>query len=93
VGEWYLSAFTTDAIESHMESSWDPNTKQISSTSDAWVQNTHALDSELNYTEFPTETQHTYEFDIPKLRQSAESTPPLVRIMIPFPHFIPTILK
>jgi hypothetical protein len=32
VGEWYLNAFTVEAIETHADSSWDPETKQISYT-------------------------------------------------------------
>ncbi len=39
-GEWYLNAFTVEAIKRHQESSWDPVTKQISSTTDVCVKAT-----------------------------------------------------
>lgn len=34
-GEQYLNAITVEAIEKQKDSSWDPNTKQVSLTSDA----------------------------------------------------------
>ena len=79
VGEWYLNAFTVEAIEKHADSSWDPNTKQVSSTLDAWLRNTLALDEEFNFTDFPTEETPTFQFDVPPFRQPTTSTPPVVR--------------
>jgi hypothetical protein len=37
VGEWFPNAFTVEAIETHVDSTWDPVTKQIFFTMDAWV--------------------------------------------------------
>lgn len=78
VGEWYLNAFTVEAIERHVDSIWDPETKQISSTTDAWVKNSLALDEEFNYTEFPNEEKPII-FDIPSFKHQSQQTPPIVR--------------
>ena len=77
VGEWYLNAFTVEAIETHADSTWDPVTKQISSTTDAWVKNSLALDEEFNYTEFPME--NPIIFDIPVFSHQSKDVSPLVR--------------
>jgi hypothetical protein len=55
---------TVEAIETHADSTWDPVTKQISSTTDAWVKNSLALVEEFNYTEYPMENNPII-FDIP----------------------------
>ena len=78
-GEWYLNAFTTEAIETHQDSTWDPETKQISSTTDVWVKNTLTMDEELNYTEFPTEEPVTVQFDIPNFRQQQSNPSPIFK--------------
>jgi hypothetical protein len=78
VGEWYLNAFMVEAIETHSDSTWDPETKQISSTTDAWVKNSLALDEEFNYTEYPME-QNPIIFDIPVFTQQFKDVPPIVR--------------
>jgi hypothetical protein len=78
-GEWYLNAFTTEAIETHQDSTWDPETKQISSTTDVWVKNTLTMDEELNYTEFPTEEPVTVQFNIPNFRQQQSNPSPIFK--------------
>ncbi len=78
VGEWYLNAFTVEAIETHTDSSWDPDTKQISSTTDARVKNSLALDDEFNYTEYPMENSPII-FDIPTFTQQNKEVSPIVR--------------
>jgi hypothetical protein len=54
VGEWFLHAFSTEAIERHSDSVFDPASKQIYSTSDAWVNNSLLLDQEFNFTDNPS---------------------------------------
>jgi hypothetical protein len=46
---------------------WDPVTKQVSSTTDAWFSSALALDNELNFTDIPTSTWFPaqVQFDIP----------------------------
>jgi hypothetical protein len=50
-GEEYLNAFSAEAIECHMDSVFDIETKQIFSNTDIWVHTSLALDNECNFTE------------------------------------------
>jgi hypothetical protein len=44
---WYLDLFTPDAIDWHMDAAWDPNTNQLASTSDVWINGSITLDGDL----------------------------------------------
>lgn len=74
-GEWYLNAFTAEAVERAQDSSWDPETKQISSTTDVWVKNTLTMDEEMNYTDYPTEEPANVHFDMPSFRHQNGPSP------------------
>jgi hypothetical protein len=66
---WFLQAFTEEAKTMHRSSVWDPVTKQVSSTTDAWISGALALDDELNFTDIPTATWSPaqVQFDIPAI--------------------------
>jgi len=55
-GEEYLTAFSSEAIEHHMESVFDIETKQIFSNTDIWVHTSLAVDHKCNFTKTPTNT-------------------------------------
>jgi hypothetical protein len=44
---WYLALFTPDAIDRHTDAAWDPNTNQLASTSDVWINGSITLDGDL----------------------------------------------
>lgn len=58
-GNILFRAFSADAIDRHADSIFDPVTKQISLTTDVWIQNSLAIDDEFNYTDIPNEAKLT----------------------------------
>jgi hypothetical protein len=53
LSEDHLKPFSINAINRHAESVYDPDTWQIYSTTDIWIQNSLALDDKYNYMDTP----------------------------------------